>query len=72
MASNNVLCKLIMLILVTIIFASNNVATRNLLSMSHLAHVKHDEMNNTSVPAPNPPKSPPEDGPWDDPWDGNF
>ena len=37
MASNNVLCKLIMLILVTIIFASNNVATRNLLSMPHLA-----------------------------------
>uniref|UniRef100_A0A0A0KZ52 Uncharacterized protein n=1 Tax=Cucumis sativus TaxID=3659 RepID=A0A0A0KZ52_CUCSA len=60
MASNNVLCKLIMLILVTIIFASNNVATRNLLSMPHLANVKRDEINNPPQTAD------------DEPWDGNI
>ncbi|KAE8649132.1 hypothetical protein Csa_015133 [Cucumis sativus] len=57
MASSNALCKLIMLILVTILFASNNFATRNLLSMPHLAHVNHDEMTNS-------PPTPPKDGPW--------
>ncbi|KAG6600182.1 hypothetical protein SDJN03_05415, partial [Cucurbita argyrosperma subsp. sororia] len=63
------LCKLMLVL--TIILPSNNVAARNLLDVPRFTHVKRDEMNNTNVGVPNPPQSP-GDGPWDIPWDGNV